>query len=135
MHKPKPFSSRYDAFEFFEKMLLPYLELSGTSDDTNLSIYGIREVIQRDTDYHIRGNRKLQRWTLRFKGEDNKYNKILFRKQDGRFFLYLTPEVANETKMERVLVDTGATASILSKDYIRHIKTDTKSEALMYDGT
>jgi Retroviral aspartyl protease len=37
--------------------------------------------------------------------------------------------------MERVLVDTGATASNLSKDYIPHIKTDTKSEALMYDGT
>jgi Retroviral aspartyl protease len=37
--------------------------------------------------------------------------------------------------MERVLIDTGATASILRKDYIRHIKTDTKAEALMYDGT
>jgi uncharacterized RmlC-like cupin family protein len=103
--------------------------------DTNLSIYGIREEIQRDNDNHIRGNRKSQSWTLRLEGEDNKYNKILFREQDGRFFLYLTLEVANETKMERVLVDTRATASILSNDYIQHIKTDTKSKALMHDGT
>jgi predicted aspartyl protease len=44
-------------------------------------------------------------------------------------------EVANNKRMERVLIDTGVTASILSKQYMEHIETNTKTEASMYNGT